>query len=128
MSEQKNESTIEAAADGTEASVNEMDAPDVLERHRKKEAEKAQSPSHPEKTTEQWVGEMIRAFDAGARAQHRKQGWEAFELGCISTAVALACGAALVTGLWRPIVVCIGAANLLMTGAWLYRAKDHWEA
>ena len=105
--------------------VNEMDAAEMLEGYR---AENAVDAEQQEQTTEDWVRDMVREFDANARRWNHRQGWEAFGLCLVSGLTVVACCTAVLYGCWRPIVMGIAAANLLMAGAWWQKAKEGWNA
>lgn len=102
-------------------SVNEMDAAEMLEQLRE------EHPVAQEETTEEWAMKMIREFDANAKKWHHRQGWEAAGLGFLSAVTVAACCAALIGGLWQPIVAGIAAVNLVMAGAWWHKAKAGWQ-
>lgn len=103
--------------------VNEMDAAEMLERHQGRD----QTPRQ-EQPAESEVVKLIREFDADARRWHHRQGWEAFGLCLLSGLTVAACCAALAFGCWQLITVGIGAANLMMAGAWWQKAKAGWLA
>lgn len=100
---------------------NEMDVAEMLERHRKEHPVKRQE------TTEEWAAKMIREFESDAKRWHHRQGWEAAGLALLCAVTVAACGAALIGGLWQPIVAGIAAVNLMMAGAWWHKAKAGWS-
>lgn len=108
-----------------EKNVNEMDAAEMLEGYR---AENGRESDQAGQTTEEWVGELIREFDAGAKRWHHRQGWEAFGLCLLSGLTVAACCASILYGVWKPIVMGIAATNLMMAGAWWQKAKAGWQA
>ena len=101
--------------------VNEMDAAEMLERHQRLE--------HGERhgvLTEHEVIEAFREFEAGAKRWSRRQGWTAIGLCLLSAVTVVACCAALAFGYEKLILIGIGAANLMMAGAWWQKAKEDW--
>lgn len=102
--------------------VNEMDAAEMLAGYREKAA-----PQERPQNTEHWAEDLIREFDADAKRWHHRQGWEAAGLATLCAVTVVACCAALVGALWQPIVVGIGAVNLMMAGAWWHKAKAGWS-
>lgn len=104
--------------------INEMDAAEMLERARAKsrQEEPAEDP------VELKILEMIKGFDADAKKWNHRQGWEAFGLCLVSALVVMACCAAVLYGIWKPIVVGIGAAHLMLAGVWWQKAKAGWSA
>lgn len=105
--------------------VNEMDAAEMLERHREQHRE--QEAERPQ-TTEGWALEMIREFETEAARDLCRQGWEALGLCLVAAVTVLSCCAALVLGEWKAIVAGIAAANLLQAGGWWTRAWERWHA
>lgn len=100
--------------------INEMDAAEMLERYGRERPRE-------EQPTEHWAEDLIREFDADAKRWHHRQGWEAAGLATLCAVTVVACCAALVGALWQPIVVGIGAVNLMMAGAWWHKAKAGWS-
>ena len=78
-------------------------------------------------TTEHWAAELIREFDENAKRWHRRQGWGAFGLACFHSLNVMACCAALLGNYWQLVLVGLSAANLLMVGGWLGKAKAGWS-
>ena len=68
--------------------------------------------------------ELIREF----KRWHRRQGWDAFGLACFHSLNVMACCAALMGNYWQLVLVGLAAANLLMVGGWLGKAKGGWDA
>lgn len=79
------------------------------------------------RTAEHWAAEMIREFDADAKRWHRRQGWGALGLACFHGLSVAACCAALLGSCWQLVLVGLTAANLLMVGGWLHKAKAGWD-
>lgn len=101
--------------------INEMDAAEMLEQHRSNAPRK-------EQPAESWAADLIREFEADAKAWHHRKGWEAAGLMLLSAVTVGACAAALIGAVWQPIVAGIGAVNLMMAGAWWQKAKEGWSA
>ena len=102
--------------------INEMDAAEMLEQHQGLERD-----DRPGQTDEHWAADLIREFDENAKRWHRRKGWEAFGLFILSGLTVAACCAALTFGYRELILVGIGAANLMMAGAWWQKAKEGWQ-
>ena len=115
--------------------INEMDAAEMLEKHEAgpeeqravAEARAAEQASEQGETTGHWAADMIREFEADAKRWHHRQGWEAFGLCLVAGMTVLSCCAAILYGCWKPVVLGIAAANLMMTGAWWQKAKAGWQ-
>lgn len=78
-------------------------------------------------TTEQWAVEMVREFERNRKRWHRRKGWGAFGLACFHGLSVAACCAALLGNYWQLVLVGLAAANLLMVGGWLGKAKAGWS-
>lgn len=104
--------------------IDEMDAAEMLAMHREEHPVEGETEGQ---TTEHWAAEIIREFDDNAKRWHHRQGWEAFGLGLLSGVTVLACAAAAITGIWKPIVVGVAVVNTVMTGAWMHKAKAGWS-
>lgn len=108
--------------------IDEMDAAEMLQKHR--EEHPVEDPTEGQ-SDGGWDWEMTAKFKGSGERRHRRhrrQGWEAFGLGLLSCVTVLACTAAAITGIWKPIVVGIAVVNLMMTGAWWHKAKAGWSA
>lgn len=104
--------------------VNEMDAAEMLERCRNENA------SAPDETSEAWAERMTREFDVDVKKRRRLQSWGTIGLCVISGLCGLAataCCAGVTFGNENLILVGIGAANLMMAGAWWQKAKAGWQ-
>ena len=104
--------------------IDEMDAAEMLAMHREEHPVEDQTEG---RATEHWAAEMIREFEGDAKRWHHRRGWEAFGLGLLSCVTVLACTAAAITGIWKPIVVGVAVVNTVMTGAWMHKAKAGWS-
>lgn len=104
--------------------INEMDAAEMLEGYRaeNRQAEPAEDPVELE------ILEMIKGFDADAKKWNHRQGWEAFGMCLVSALVVVSCCAAALYGVWKPVIMGIGAAHLMLAGAWWQKAKTGWSA
>lgn len=105
--------------------INEMDAAEMLERHREQHRERE---TERPRTTENWTQELIREFRDDSQRWHRRQGWDAFVLCLVAGLTVVSCCAALVLGEWKAIVAGIAAANLLLAGGWWHKAWEEWRA
>lgn len=98
--------------------INEMDAAEMLAAHREE---------HPaEADQEQGLGldDVFHAVSMMLADLAKQEGWAALGLGLVSVLVVAACCAAVLYGIWKPIVMGIAAAHLLMAGAWWQKAKS----
>lgn len=111
-------------SDFEKKAIDEMDAAEMLAMHREEHPVEDQTEG---RATEHWAAEMIREFEGDAKRWHHRRGWEAFGLGLLSCVTVLACAAAAVTGIWKPIVAGIAVVNTVMTGAWMHKAKVGWS-
>lgn len=107
-------------------SVNEMDAAEMLKKHREEHPE--EYPDGDRTEGGGWAEELIRELHSDSKKWHHRQGWNAFGLGLLSVITAASCAAALTCGLWRPIVTAIGLVNLVLAGGWWQKAKAGWNA
>lgn len=119
-----------------EKSVNEVDAAEMLEEFGKSDAaqaaerimaEAAQEPCEEGETgggcIEERCGEFTVKLSGEAERWVRRQKRDACALALLSQATWFACAVALMTGFWEPIVAGIALVNLMMTGAWMHKAK-----
>lgn len=119
--------------------IDEMGADEMLEAFGKSERaeeakrilEAAEEPHEEGETegrnTEDWVREMMQEFDVNAKRWHRRQGWEAFCIAGFHALSVVACCAALLGCYWQLVLVGMAAANLLMVGGWLNKARAGWQ-
>lgn len=105
-----------------EKDVNEMEAPELLEQHRRAH------PNEGQDNTPEWAVGLVREFEADAKQWHHRQGWTAFWLGFLSLVTATGCAGALACGVWQPVVTAVGLINLVLAGGWLHKAKAGWSA
>ena len=104
--------------------VNEMDAAEMLEMHREEHPVEDRAEVQSD---EYWDRVMVRGAEGYNKRRRHRQGWEAFGLGLLSCVTVLACTAAAITGIWKPVVAGIAVVNTVMTGAWMHKAKAGWS-
>lgn len=102
---------------------NEMDAAEMLEKHREEHPVEDQTEGY----TEEWCGEIVVEVGSEVRRWALRQKRDASALAVVSWLTVVACAAACMTGIWEPIVTGIAAVNLMMTGAWCHKAKAGWS-
>lgn len=98
--------------------INEMDAAEMLAAHRE------EHPGEAAREQDLGVGDVINEVAMMMDDLEKQEGWDALGLGLVSALVVAACCAAVLYGIWKPIVMGIGAAHLLMAGAWWQKAKS----
>lgn len=108
--------------------IDEMDAADVVaaaqEADRKRMVPvEVREEGETEGRTEEWSGKITVEVGGEVKWWAKRQKRDACALALLSNATWFACAAALMTGIWEPVVLGIALVNLMMTGAWMHKAK-----
>lgn len=112
--------------------INEMDAADVVTAAQEADRKRVvpvelHAEDQTEGNTEEWSGRIEIEVGSEVRRWTRRQKRDAYELALISWVTVAGCAVAWMTGIWKPIVAGIAVANLMMTGAWMHKAKAWWS-
>ena len=115
--------------------INEVGAEEMLEEFGKSEAAQeaerivaeAAAEPHAEDNTEEWSGKITVEVGGEVKRWAKRQKRDACALALLSNATWFACAAALMTGIWEPVVLGIALVNLMMTGAWMHKVKVGWS-
>ena len=104
--------------------IDEMDAADVVTAAQEADRKRV-VPVEPnaEDQTEEWSGRIEVEVGSEVKRWAKRQKRDACALALLSHATWFACAAALMTGIWEPVVLGIALVNLMMTGAWMHKAK-----